>query len=158
VQLLARADHIRWLRSSGWLHARAGAVRQLLYPPTDVGPPGLNQITARPGLWKAFPRATRAWIAYRSIRPAATSWLEPRAGAITITTGKQILAAEAEHDSVQLTFDDGSRTEVDRVVMATGFRLDIERLKMLAPELRASIDVVDGYPKLRAGLESSVPR
>jgi hypothetical protein len=155
VRMIARAPQIRWLRSSGWLHARTGITRQLLYPPSDVGPPGLNQITARPRLWRTFPRRTRAWIAYRSIRPAATAWLEPRA-AFETKFGASVVSADTAGEQVRLVLDDGTADVFDRVVTATGYRLDLERLKLIAPELRAEIRTIDDYPRLGRGLESSV--
>ena len=42
----------RWLRRSGWLHARDGVLRRLLYPPTDVGPVGLSRLVAMPDAFR----------------------------------------------------------------------------------------------------------
>src|SRR5262249_39312304 len=63
VEVIVRAAQIRWLRRSGWLHNSPGPIRRLLYPPTDVGPPGLNQIVARPDLFKRLPRELQHRIA-----------------------------------------------------------------------------------------------
>ncbi len=157
VELIARVPGIRWLHSSSWLHARPGPIRRLLYPPTDVGPPGLNQITARPRLYQAFPLALQERIAYRSIRPAASSWLEPRVGRVTITTGQTITSARGAGEELKLTLADGSERVADYLVMATGYRVDLARHPLLAPDLLASLEVFHGAPRLRRGFESSLP-
>jgi FAD-dependent urate hydroxylase len=157
VELIARASGINWLKSSSWLHSRPGPIRRLLYPPTDVGPPGLNQITARPRLFQAFPLALQERIAYRSIRPAASSWLEPRVGVVTITTGQAIASGRVAGEELRLTLADGSERVTDYLVMATGYRVDMARHPLIAPDLLASLDLFRGAPRLRRGFESSVP-
>ena len=57
VEVVARSPRIHWLQ--GWasrtLHHGLGKLtRQLLYAPTDVGPAGISQLMARPGLFKAL--------------------------------------------------------------------------------------------------------
>jgi hypothetical protein len=46
---------------------------------------------------------------------------------------------------------------VDHVLLATGYEVDIGRYPFLSPELLARIERKNGYPRLRRGLESSVP-
>src|SRR4051794_41599164 len=74
-----------------------------------------------------------------------------------MTTGRSVAAARQDGDGLVLTLDDGSRREVDRVVLATGFRVDLERHPLLPPELARTLRRRDGAPVLGAGLESSVP-
>jgi hypothetical protein len=157
VELIARAPAVRWLHSSSWLHSRPGPIRRVLYPPTDVGPPGLNQITARPRLFQAFPLALQERIAYRSIRPAASSWLAPRVDRVTITAGQTVSSARVAGDELRLTLADGSKRVVDHLVMATGFQVDLSRHPLIAPRLHASLDSFQGAPRLRRGFESSLP-
>jgi thioredoxin reductase len=54
---------------------------------------------------------------------------------------------------------DGSRQEIatEHIIAATGYRVDLERLKFLDPELRSKIKAVDGTPVLSSAFESSVP-
>jgi hypothetical protein len=56
-----------------------------------------------------------------------------------------------------LTLSDQSEREVDRVVLATGYRVDVTRYPFLAPELVKAVECTDGSPNLGAGFESSVP-
>jgi hypothetical protein len=58
---------------------------------------------------------------------------------------------------VRLTLDDATSREVDHVLLATGYRVDVRRYAFLGPSVLASLSYADGYPVLRDGLESSVP-
>lgn len=156
VAVIARAPSIRWLRRSAFLHGRSGLTRRLLYPPTDVGPPVLNQIVAKPPLFRAFPRGMQERIAYRSIRPAAAAWLMPRLDGVQLALGRTITSAQPNGRGLTLSLDDRRRREVDRLVLATGYRVDIRRHPLISPKLLRSLRERDGYPLLRRGFESSV--
>jgi len=47
--------------------------------------------------------------------------------------------------------------EVDHVMLATGYRVDVRRYRFLSPGLLAGLRTADGYPLLDVGLQSSVP-
>jgi FAD-dependent urate hydroxylase len=156
VAVIARAPIVRWLRRSAFLHGRAGLTRRLLYPPTDVGPPVLNQIVAKPPVFRAFPRRTQERMAYRSIRPAAAAWLMSRLGGVELAMGRTITSARPDGRGLTLSLDDRSQREIDRLVLATGYRVDVRRHPLISPELLRSLGERDGYPLLRRGFESSV--
>jgi hypothetical protein len=157
VEVIARADRIRWLRRSGWLHARDGALRRMLYPPTDVGPVGLSWLVAKPDAFRRVPSRLGERIAYRCIRPAASSWLMPRTASARLSLGRVTSSAVAGDGTVRLTLDDHTTREVDRVVLATGFELRADRHPLLAPELIGDLRTRAGAPLLAGGFESSVP-
>jgi hypothetical protein len=58
---------------------------------------------------------------------------------------------------LHLVLDDGSKREIDRAVLATGYRVDLDRHPVLAPRLASSLQRLNGSPKLTRGLEASVP-
>ena len=58
--------------------------------------------------------------------------------------------------SAPTTLDDGSAREVDHVMMATGYQVDIARYPFLDPGLLRAIKRAGGYPRLNAGFETSV--
>jgi hypothetical protein len=89
------------------------------------------------------------------LRPAASGWLQTRADGIQINAGKTIKAAQARESRIRLELNDGS-AEFDHVVLATGYRVDIARLGVLAGGLLRKIALQDGYPVLSRGFESSV--
>ena len=158
VEIIARRPGVHWLdQKFTWLKSDANPLRRFFYPPTDVGPPGLNLIVATPGLFRRLPRSIQENIAYRSIRPAASGWLLPRAGRVRITTSRVVASAKPDADRLKLKLDDGSDRSVDHVLLASGYRVDISRYPFLAPELVNSVVTVDGYPTLKAGFETSLP-
>ena len=157
VQVIVRAPQVRWLKRSLKLHQKHGFVRGLLYPPTDVGPPVLNQIVARPHLWKRLPRGLGARVAYRSIRPAAAGWLVPRVADIPITVGQEVRRADQVNQQVRITLDDGSDRSFDHVILCTGYRIDAAKYSFLSHDIHRNLRTQSGYPLLGSGYESSVP-
>jgi thioredoxin reductase len=158
VEVIARQPEIHWLdQRATWLKSEANPFRRVLYPPSDVGPPILNWIVATPALFRQLPREAQEWVAHRSIRPAGSGWLVPRLRSVPISTGRHVTAASAAgSDAVDLKLDDGSERRVNHVLLATGYRVDVSRHAFLGPDVLGKLRMVDGYPELRAGLESSV--
>jgi FAD-dependent urate hydroxylase len=158
VEILARQPKVRWLdQKLRWLKSEANPIRPLLYPPTDVGPPGLNLIVATPELFKRLPRPLQEKIAYRSIRPAGTGWLVPRVRGVRITTGVAVNSVRATGECLSLDLSDGSKRAVDHVMLATGYQVDVSRYEFLSSGLLKQLRLSDGYPVLNAGFESSLP-
>ncbi len=157
VQVIARAPMIRWLGRGNWLRNLPKPLNYIFFPPSDVGPPGLNWLVALPDLFRRLPRDWQGPAAYRSIRPAVSGWVRPRAHDLRITAGHQIVSAVPDGGQVCLQLDDGTRRCVDHVVLATGYRVDVAHLEFLAPELVSGIQQEEGYPILACGFESSVP-
>jgi FAD-dependent urate hydroxylase len=158
VEVIVRAPRVNWLdQHASWLKSEKNPLRPLLYPPTDVGPPGLNLIVATPGLFRRLPRSVQDKIAYRSIRPAGASWLLPRMHGIRITTGRSVSSALPDGAGLQLKLDDGTERWANHALLATGYNVDVSRYSLLGPELLGALHLVDGYPPLRAGFESAIP-
>lgn len=156
VEVVMRAPQLRWLRRSNWLHHQPQFIRGLMYHPTDVGPPGLNQIVARPDLFRKLPLKLQQRIAYRSIRPAASGWLWPRTQSVRMTTGRNVVSATPTNGHVRAVLDDGTERSVDHILLATGYRIDVARYPFLAPQLLQALRRINGYPLLKNGFESSV--
>lgn len=158
VEVLIRAPRMFWHdQRAPWLKRRFGLFQPVLYHPTDVGPPGLNVITATPALFRRLPFSWQQWIAYRSIRPAASDWLKPRIDGVRIIVGRAIRGAAREGAGIVIDLDDGTRRRPDHVMLATGFRVDVSRHGFLSPEIIKRVQCDEGYPRLRGGFESTVP-
>jgi FAD-dependent urate hydroxylase len=112
---------------------------------------------SRPDLLKQLPRRIQDRLRKRSVRPAAARWLQTRLGDVPIVFGRRVVSARRARDQVKIRLDDGSERTVDHVLLGTGYRVDISKYDFLAPELLQSIERSNGYPRLRAGLETSVP-
>jgi lysine/ornithine N-monooxygenase len=156
VEVLARAPFIRWLGRSDWLRHLPKPLNYVFFPPSDVGPPGLNWLVALPDLFRRLPHEWQRPMAFRAIRPAVSGWVRPRAQNLRITTGCQIVTAVAQDGQICLRLGDGTGRCVDHVVLATGYRVDVARLDFLAPGLVQGIRREEGYPLLAPGFESSV--
>jgi cation diffusion facilitator CzcD-associated flavoprotein CzcO len=158
VEVVARQPRINWLdQKAQWLKSAANPFRALLYPPTDVGPPGLNWIVATPGLFRQLPARMQDAVARRSIRPAASGWLVQRMRDVPIATSCRVTAAREQGGRMHLSTDDGVERSADHVLLATGFQVDVSRYGFLSPGILRGLRMHDGYPELKGGLESSVP-
>lgn len=154
--VLVRAKRVFMLVRSGLLH-RVEPARKLLYAPSDVGPAGVSWLVHAPRLFGRIPRRVQDPLAARCVRPAGSAWLVPRLQAVPTELGKEVAEAREAGGRVQMRAGDGSELQADHVLLGTGFRVDIARYSFLSSELLQAIERVNGYPRLSAGLESSVP-
>ena len=162
VEVLARAPAIRWL---GELDGNASTSRKVerramvgvTPPPTDVGGRAAGWIAAAPDVFRAVPESLHPTISYRCIRPAGAGWLRPRLVDVPISCGRSVVDAQVRGSAVALRLSDGSAREVDRVLLGTGFKIDVRGYPFLARELLAELQLAGGYPVLGPGLESSIP-
>jgi FAD-dependent urate hydroxylase len=162
VEVLARAPSIRWLGElSGSAPARRSARRALTetvaLPPTDVGGRLNGWIAAAPDVFRAVPESLHPAISYRCIRPAGAGWLRSRLVDVPVSLGRSVVGAGVSGDAVELSLSDGSTRTVDRVLLGTGFSIDVRRYPFVGDDLMADVQLAGGYPVLGPGLESSVP-
>jgi cation diffusion facilitator CzcD-associated flavoprotein CzcO len=156
VRVVVRAPRVNWLVRSSRLH-RLRFVRRLLYAPADIGPAGVSWIVASPRWFKQLPLGVQVPLAQRSIRPAGSGWLVPRLEPVPIEVGRTVVGATAASGRVELDLAGGQRRTADHVLLGTGYRIDVSRFELLAPELRGALDLVDGYPVLDRSFQSSIP-
>ena len=156
VEVAVRNPQVRWLRLSG-TRFHKGIMGRILYSPRDVGPAGMSQLTARPDCLRLFPRSIQNWVGRRAIRPAGSGWLIERVKNIPIQTGVFVKSITPVAGQARVTLSDGSECVVDHIMFATGYRIDIAKYPFLDSLLISEIDRVNGYPRLKPGLESSVP-
>jgi len=161
VEIVARARQIRWLGglvSRTIQHGLGSTISKLLYAPTDVGPAGISQVVARPDLVRRMPRSIQDWLRKRSIRPAGARWLVARLQSVPMSLGRSIISAAPVGERIRVQLNDGSDRTIDHVLLGTGYRVDVSKYNFLAPKLAQSISRFQGYPRLREGFESSIPR
>jgi len=82
-------------------------------------------------------------------------WLQPRLKHVPVNQGRQILSARRDGDRIAMTLDNGTQS-FDHVLLATGYRIDVDKMNILAPRLREKIARHRGLPVLSGGFESSV--
>ena len=74
-----------------------------------------------------------------------------------MTTSTEVVSAEAgEGGGLRLALSDGTTREVDHLMLGTGYRVDVKRYPFLGADVLADLRVVDGYPVLGRGLETSI--
>jgi FAD-dependent urate hydroxylase len=159
VELLCRGP-IHWIGAETPGHGPTNVLwrlHDLVTPHFAIGPFPLNWCVVAPTLMHRLPPALRELVGTRCLRPAATAWLRPRWGDVRATTGRAVRDASPAGEGLSLRLDNGAAVAVDHVLLATGYRVDVAKYRILAPELLHRLDCVDGYPVLSDGLESSVP-
>jgi cation diffusion facilitator CzcD-associated flavoprotein CzcO len=155
VELIARGPII-WIKRT--LYGLPGPLKRIFYPPTDVGPPGLNWIIAFPLLVRFLPERARLALRRRAMRPAGAKWLRERVdGEIKTMPHTTVRGAVREGERVRLQLSDGTTRVVDHVLLGTGFRPDLEKIAFLDRSLHARIQSRQGFPVLDPWFESSVP-
>jgi cation diffusion facilitator CzcD-associated flavoprotein CzcO len=155
VELIARGPII-WIKRT--LYGLPGPLKRIFYPPTDVGPPGLNWIIAFPLLVRFLPERVRVALRRRAMRPAGAKWLRERVdGEIKTMPHTAVRGAVREGERVRLQLSDGTTRVVDHVLLGTGFRPDLEKISFLDRSLHARIQSRQGFPVLDPWFESSVP-
>jgi thioredoxin reductase len=155
VELISRGP-VRWI--SRRLYRHGGPLRSLFYPPTDVGPPGLNWLCGAPLVMSRLPAGLRQMIHTRAVRPAGAHWLRPRVdGKIRITSNTSVIEARPHGAALRLRLSDGTERDVDHLLLGTGYRPHLDGIRFLDPALRRRVVARNGYPVLNQWLESSVP-
>jgi len=157
VELLIRRPEVVWLRSWSPIHFM-GRLGQVVYAPTDVGPLWYSRLVAAPAVFTRLPRETQDRIANRAIRPACSYFVKVRVDGIRMTTATEVRSAEPTAHGLSLTLSDGSTREVDHLMFGTGYKVDVKRYPFLSQSVLTDLRVVDGYPVLRRGFETFVPR
>ena len=142
-------------------HKPRGRLRRrlyrLAYPVVGYGPPPLNRLVLHPDLFAALPGALQRRLSARVLRAGGSPWLRPHLRDVRATEGVAVTGLERRDGAIRLALSDRSTREADAVIVATGFRFDLERLPFLAPALRSHIALDDGWPALDRWFRASEP-
>lgn len=158
VELISRGD-VRWLGIEADHAGRSKAFKwwahKVLTAPSAIGPFPFNWLVDAPGLLYAVPFEWRQAFSLRALRAAASGWLKERARDVRFNVGRSVQGARPHGSGIALSLDNGIK-QFDHVLLATGYRTDVGRLGVLAPDLLQAVALSDNYPVLSRGLESSV--
>jgi cation diffusion facilitator CzcD-associated flavoprotein CzcO len=159
AQLVARAPRLNWNPDpdvSSYFDTRRWRPR-----PTPLG--------AGRGLWSYWhslpgfpllPEGYRIRYVQRALGPAGAWWLRPRfEDIVPARLGATVLSGRRDNDALLLELAGIAGTaqvRVDHLVVGTGYRVDVERLTFLDPDLRSQLRRVGGAPVLSRHFESSV--
>ena len=159
VEILTRGPYLRFIQPGKrrMLLEKFPFYNKLLdflYPPTDLAGPPDNWAIADPQIYRSLPKASQDEL-FSLIGPIGSHDLEARLADVPVTTGVEVKAASERGGKAHLDLSDGTSREVDHVLLATGFRPNLNQLDFLSDDLKAAIDQEDGYPNLTLGYEST---
>jgi cation diffusion facilitator CzcD-associated flavoprotein CzcO len=159
VEVLCRSP-IRWFADRE-PHYERGRIAQrlyeLAYPVVGYGPPPLNRLVTHPGLFARLPARARAAATRRLLRPGGSADLRARLSDVRLSEGVVVTEARSENGSVELRLSDGSARTVDSLIVATGYRFQLDRLSFIDPRLRREIAGDGVWPRLSTTFESTAP-
>jgi cation diffusion facilitator CzcD-associated flavoprotein CzcO len=122
----------------------------------------LEQTLSSPNWWRTLAPSEREAIErqfWEAGRLTLEWWLVPRLAGDVIhvrpqTSVVDVAAEGATAAHVRLT--DGTVLDVDRIVLATGYKADLRRVPYLTA-LADRIDLVEGFPVLDAAMQTTLP-
>jgi len=132
-------------------------------PQSGLGPGWRSRFFANaPMTFHYWPESLRLKTVRTHLGPSGGWFIKDKViGKLPVLVGRTVVRAEAQANTVrlQLRAVDGSESEIvtGHVIAATGYKVDLERLKYLSTEIRAKLKAVDGTPVLSTTFESSVP-
>ena len=154
VHVIVRTPPLHWAEKPG-----AGKRK----PAAPLGAGWSHRLVTRhAAAYRRLPEAVRLRMLDTIPGPSGSWWLRERfTDAIDVRRGRQVRRTFEHDDGVEMdlmTPDGGSEVlEVDRVIAATGYRVDVSRMDALDRHLAAKVATSGGYPRLSPTGESSVP-
>jgi thioredoxin reductase len=137
--------------------------QQIRHPQSGLGP-GLRSsfFAEAPLAFHYLPERLRLETVRRTLGPSGGWFSRDKViGRVPLRLGQSPLRADIQDRMVRLCLGaaDGSSTEIkaDHIIAATGYRVDIERLKFLSAPIRSALKAVHNTPVLSSSFESSIP-
>jgi len=137
--------------------------KQIRHPQSGLGPGMRSRFFANaPNAFHYLPERLRIEAVKRSLGPSG-GWTtkEKVVGRVPLFLGYSAERAEVRNGKacLHLRAKDGTARELltDHVILGTGYRVDLGRLKFLSPEILSGIKAVERTPILSSTFESSVP-
>ena len=161
VQLVSRREELKFHSQptgkprSQW--------QQIRHPQSGLGPGMRSRFFANaPSAFYYLPERLRLEAVRRTLGPSGGWFIRDKVvGKVPLHLGCTPQGAEVRNGRVHLSVRaaDGSKREIvtEHIIAATGYRVDLERLKFLNSEIRAQLKTVGGAPALSSSFESSMP-
>jgi len=160
VQLVARHPELKFhSMPTGKPRSRW---QQIRHPKSGLGP-GLRSrfFSDFPMLFHHLPEGLRIELVEKTLGPSAGWFVKEKMARVPCLLGYTPERAEVEDGKVRLHLRaaDGTEREVrtEHIIAATGYKVDLERLKFLSPDIRSRVRTVKVSPVLSSSFESSVP-
>ncbi len=162
VHLLVRSPGLIWGGPPPPPPEELTLLEKLKAPPSQLGNGWTHLfITRYTGAYRYLPDRMRLRGVQNILGPFGAWWLKLRFDGIDVRLSTRVSGAEPHGDGVRLDLlgSEGARSQldVDHVIAATGYRVDVRSLGLLSDELASSVKTIAGSPRLSAGFETSVP-
>jgi thioredoxin reductase len=161
VQLVSRRTELKFHGAP--TGKKASLWQKIKRPQSGIGPGWrLRFFADAPMVFYYLPESLRLEAVRRVLGPSG-GWFakEKVIGKVPLLLGYTPERTEVRNGRavLHLRAQDGSEREVvtEHVIAATGYKVNMDRLKFVSPEIRSSLKLVGGSPVLSSGFESSVP-
>src|SRR5579872_6798804 len=161
VELVSRRQELKFhSQPTGKPRSRWQQVR---HPQSGLGPGMRSRFFANsPLAFHYLPERLRVEAVRRTLGPSGGWFIRDKVmGKVPLHLGCTPRTAVVQNGKVQLSVQaaDGSERKIvtEHVIAATGYKVNLERLTFLSPEIRSQLTTVGGSPVLSSSFESSVP-
>ena len=160
VHLLVRSPEVVWVGPP--VPGNPSLLHKLRSPPSQLGGGWTHLLITRYAAgYRLLPDRVRLAGVQKILGPFGAWWLRSRFEGVDVRLNTKVTGAGPHNDGVRLDLVelDGARSQldVDRVIAATGYRVDVHSLGVLSKELANSVTTLQGSPRLTRDFESSVP-
>jgi len=161
VQLVSRRHELKF--HSQPTGKPRSAWQSMRHPQSGLGPGMRSRFFAdAPAAFYYLPESIRLEAVRKALGPSGGWFIRDKViGKVPLHLGCTPQGAEIKAGKVHLNLQvaEGGQREIvtEHVIAATGYRVDLERLKFLNPEIRSQIKTAGGSPVLSSGFESSTP-
>jgi len=128
-------------------------------PDNGIGPGWINwTLEHLPYLFYRLPQPKKDHTVVVHSKAWAADWLRNRiVGKVRLHEGRTVARIESSNQTVDVTLSDGEKIKADHVILATGYKVDLDKLPMIHPALRGEIKTHMGSPVLSHSFETTVP-
>lgn len=126
--------------------------------------PMVDGMVDDPGWYRRLSQASKDEVGqrlYAEGRLKVEPWLEARVlrdGVHRWANAKPVSCDETADGDLSITLDNGEHLRVDRIILATGYKVGIDQLPLLAAgNILAGLETRNGFPVLSERFETSVP-
>jgi len=162
VQLVAKQDSLKF-HSKPEVGKPRSFWQRIRHPQSGLGPGLRSRFYAHsPVAFHYLPRKMRMEIVRTHLGPSGGWFIKDKVvGKLPLFLGYSIEHAEAREGKVNLIIRgaSGSKREVsaDHIIAATGYQVDLDRLKFLSRDILSKLKLEDSTPVLSSTFESSIP-
>ena len=137
--------------------------QQIRHPSSGLGPGIRSRLFSdAPQLFRYLPERLRLHIVRTHLGPSGGWFARDKVmGHVPLLLGYTVEKAHAQERGVKLELraTDGTTQviETNHVIAATGYKVDVDRLRFLSADIRSALRTVERAPLLTSKFESSVP-